>query len=89
MYTSNMIRTQIYIPEEMHSQLLQIAQAQSTSMAQVTRKLIEKGLKTSKNIDTSGKTVMRRLLNMNITGGPKDLSTNLDHYLYGGPKKKR
>jgi len=84
-----MIRTQIYLPNEMHSQLQQIAQAKSTSMAQITRKFIEKGLKTSKDIDTSGKTVMRKLLNMNIKGGPKDLSTNLDHYLYGGPKKKR
>lgn len=84
-----MIRTQIYIPSDIHSQLLQLAKARSTSMAEITREFIENGLKISNHIDTSGKTVMRKLLNMNITGGPKDLSINLDHYLYGGPKKKK
>lgn len=89
MYTSIMIRTQIYIPEDIHSQLLQLAKTRSTSMAEITRDFIEKGLKTSRDIDTSGKTVMRKLLNMHIRGGPRDLSTNLDHYLYGGPKKRK
>lgn len=89
MYTSNMIRTQIYLPDDIHSQLIQLARAKSTSMAEVTRNFIEKGLKLSKDVDTSGKTVMRKLLNMKIKGGPRDLSTNLDYYLYGGPKKKK
>lgn len=84
-----MIRTQIYIPEAIHSQLLQLAKAKSSSMAEITREFIETGLKKSQNIDRSGKTVMRKLLNLRLTGGPKDLSTNLDHYLYGGPKKKK
>lgn len=84
-----MIRTQIYLPEDIHYQLIQLAKAKSTSMAEVTRNFIEKGLKTFKDVDTSGKTVMRKLLNMKIKGGPRDLSTNLDHYLYGGPKKKK
>ncbi len=87
MYTSIMIRTQIYLPDDLHSQLIQLARAKSTSMAEVTRNFIEKGLKTSRNIDTSGKTVMRKIANMNIKKGPKDLSYNLDHYLYGAPKK--
>jgi len=82
-----MIRTQIYIPNNVHSQLLRLAKASSSSMAEITRQFIENGLKTSKNIDRSGKAVMRRLLAMNITDGPKDLSVNLDHYIYGGPKK--
>lgn len=84
-----MVRTQIYIPEDMHSKLMQLAKAKSLSMAQIARNFIEKGLKTSQNTDTSGVMVMRKLLKMKIKGGPKDLSTNLDHYLYGGPKKKR
>lgn len=83
-----MIRTQIYIPDDIRSQLIQLAKARSTSMAEITREFIENGLKNSKHIDRSGKTVLKRLLNMNIRKGPKDLSANLDHYLYGGPKKK-
>ena len=83
-----MIRTQIYIPEAIHSQLIQLAKAKSSSMAEITRKFIENGLKESKNIDRSGKSVMRAIANMNIKKGPKDLSANIDHYLYGAPKKR-
>ena len=35
----------------------------------------------------SGLDVLLRLARLGITGGPADLSTNHDHYLYGGPKK--
>ncbi|MCJ7739848.1 hypothetical protein MUP32_00840 [Candidatus Microgenomates bacterium] len=83
-----MIRTQIYIPEDTHTQLLQLAKAKSSSMAEITREFIEEGLKKEKNADNTGIKTLQALSNLNLKGGPKDLSKNLDHYLYGGPKKK-
>lgn len=83
-----MIRTQIYIPEITHKELTKLAEVKGQSMAQVVRDFIEEGVKKATEIDYTGKTVLRNLLDMKLTGGPKDLSTNLDHYLYGEPKKK-
>jgi hypothetical protein len=44
-------------------------------------------VESEKTIDRSGKQVLLKLLSMGVTGGPEDLSANIDHYLYGGPKK--
>jgi hypothetical protein len=56
-------------------------------MAQVVREFIEEGVKKATAIDYTGKTALRALASLKLKGGPKDLSHNLDHYLYGGPKK--
>lgn len=82
-----MIRTQIYIPEDEHRELLIVARKTGQPMAALIRSFIKRGLKEEKTIDRSGKETLKRLLAIGATGGPKDLSVNLDHYLYGGPKK--
>jgi hypothetical protein len=82
-----MIRTQIYIPETTHKELVKLAEVKRQPMAQVVRDFIEEGVKKAIEIDYTGKGAIRNLFNIKATGGPKDLSTNLDHYLYGGPKK--
>jgi predicted transcriptional regulator len=81
-----MIRTQIYIPETIHTKLQRLAEANRQPMAEVIRQFIEDGLRNTRQ-DTSGKTTIKNLLQIQATGGPTDLSTNLDHYLYGGPKQ--
>lgn len=83
-----MIRTQIYIPEQEHKELLQVARQKKQPMAAVVRLFIKRGLTEEKTIDRSGKGVVKKLLAIEAGGGPRDLSTNLDHYLYGGPKKR-
>jgi predicted DNA-binding protein len=83
-----MIRTQIYLPEETHKELTSLAEVKRQPMAQIVRDFIEDGVKRVKEIDNTGITAIENLLKIKATGGPKDLSTNLDHYLYGGPKKK-
>lgn len=83
-----MIRTQIYIPEDEHKELLTVARKTGQPMAAIIRSFIKHGLKEEKTVDRSGKDVLKRLLTIGATGGPKDVSVNLDHYLYGGPKKK-
>ena len=82
-----MIRTQIYIPETVHTKLQQLAEAKRQPMAEIVREFIEDGLQKTQNTDTSGVSVLQALANLKLKGGPSDLATNLDHYLYGGPKK--
>lgn len=84
-----MIRTQIYLPEKQYKELIQIAKRENTSMAQVIRLYIKTGLRKEETVDKSGREVMLSLIGIAKGKGPKDLSTNLDHYLYGGPKKKK
>jgi len=82
-----MIRTQIYIPEETHKELTKLAEVKKQPMAQIVRDKFEDGVKRVREIDNTGVTAIENLLKIQATGGPKDLSTNLDYYLYGGPKK--
>lgn len=88
MYTANMIRTQIYIPEDNHKDLLNLAALRKKSMADIIRSFIQNGLKKEKSRDYTGITTLQAISKLCLRGGPKDLSKNLDHYLYGGPKKK-
>lgn len=88
MYNPIMIRTQLYLPEEEHKTLLQLAQERNKSMAEIIRRLIKTGLAKEKSIDQSGKNVMLAVAGLKLRGGPKDLSRNLDYYLYGGLKRK-
>lgn len=84
-----MIRTQIYIDESLHRDLIGLAKQANEPMAQIARDILREGVKKRKKIDYSGKTVMRKLLEMKITGGDDPyLSENIDHYLYGAPKKR-
>ena len=82
-----MIRTQLYIPEPLHRQLLRAAHASGQSMAQLVRGFIAQGLQQKRSKDSGGQKTCARLLALQSEGGPTDLSKNLDHYLYGGPKK--
>ena len=84
-----MVRTQIYLPEEQYKELIQIARRQDKPMAEIIRTYIKIGLKREETIDKSGREVMLSLIGIAKGKGPKDLSINHDHYLYGGPKKKK
>lgn len=41
---------------------------------------------THQTVDDSGRDVMQALTELQAQGGPRDLSKNIDHYLYGGKK---
>lgn len=83
-----MIRTQVYFDEKTHKQLISLAKLQKKSMAQLVRESVEEKVKEIEKKDMTGVAVLQSLIDNAITGGPKDLSTNIDHYLYGAPKKK-
>lgn len=76
-----MIRTQIYIPSDVHETAKIIATRGNKSLAELFRAFITLGiLKEKKNMKASS---LSSLSKLNITGGPKDLSKNMDKYLYG------
>lgn len=80
-----MLRTQIYIPETLHERAKSLARAKKQSLANLYRDFIAKGLKTEEKGRGNS---LESLIKLNLKGGPKDLSSNIDHYLYGAPKKR-
>jgi hypothetical protein len=75
----NMVRTQIYLPEELHQELLTLARAKNTSLSELVRIGVKKLVKERKARDKSWK-VMEKLAHYNLPG-PKDLSRKHDkHY---------
>lgn len=82
-----MIRTQIYLDEDIHKDLNILAKQQKESMAKIVRDILKEGIQKKRRLDKSGKEVLKKLLAMKISGGPSDLSENLDYYLYGDLKK--
>lgn len=81
-----MIRTQIYIPETLHERAKNMARSKKQSLANVYRDFIANGLQDAEK-KRSGNS-LDSLIKLNLKGGPKDLSTNIDYYLYGAPKKR-
>lgn len=79
-YNTIMIRTQIYIPDEIHHAAKKIARTKAESLAKVLRHFIAKGIK-EENQKLKPKP-LSSLSQLNITEGPKDLSSNMDKYLY-------
>lgn len=84
--TINMIRTQIYIPEDAHRKLSRLAEQKAQPMAEIVRDFIEEGLQKTQASDNSGRKTLLSIAQMRLKGGDIDLSLNIDHYLYGAPK---
>ena len=74
-----MIRTQVYLPEELYQNIKLVAKKEKKSAAHVVRRALEKGLVAEK-----GETIGKALMELAKIGakGPKDLSENIDKYLY-------
>lgn len=77
-----MIRTQIYLPKKQYEDVKLRASITGKPAAEVIRELIDKGL-TVKQERLVNKNGLMKLASLGITGGPKDLATKLDDYLYG------
>ena len=78
----------VYIEEQTHKELVRLAEQEKKSMAEVTRNILKEGIKKRKTVDMSGVNTLRALANI---GGKSDdpyLSENIDHYLYGAPKRR-
>ena len=77
-----MIRTQIYLPKKQYEDVKLRASIAGKPAAEIIRDLIDKGL-TVKQERSANKNGLLKLANLGITGGPKDLASKLDDYLYG------
>jgi hypothetical protein len=76
-----MIQKQISLPEELDQKIQQRAKRLQASEERVIRELIEQGLKTSKPQRETAGEGLSSLAKLGIKG-PKDLSQNIDKYLY-------
>jgi predicted DNA-binding protein len=75
-----MLRTQIYLPEDLRQEIDAVARKEKKPAAYVIRELLKEGIN-NMHKETVG-TAFNRLAGLKVKGGPSDLSTNLDKYLY-------
>jgi len=78
MYNPSMVRTQIYLPESLHKKLLAMRKSSGKSAAQIIREALA-DVFDKKPVEND----LLDLANLDIVGGPADLSSKLDDYLYG------
>lgn len=77
-----MIRTQIYLPKELYQEVDWVAKKERKPKAQVIREAIEKDM--DKKRGNAGSTLLEiaAMAKKYKWKGPKDLSKNIDKYLY-------
>jgi len=80
-----MKRKQIYLTETLDREVGYLARKENKPQAEVIRELLEKGINKKKKM--SGGEFLLKLASYGVKG-PKDLSTNLDRYLYGDKSPK-
>ena len=73
-----MIRTQVYIPEDLHRDLMLLAKQEGVNFS----KLIREGAEEVKKKRINKKN-WKSFIGAGGKGGPKDLSSKIDYYLYG------
>lgn len=79
-----MIRTQIYLPDEMASELKLLAQQLNTSMSETIRMALTKAIPQIKKKKIKNIGALDAIIDLAKTDyAPKDLSENIDEYLYG------
>lgn len=79
-----MIRTQIYLPEDLHRELSLLAKQEKKSLSDLIREGAKKVVKEKDKISTT----WLRNINGIIKKGPKNLSKKINESLYVTPYKK-
>lgn len=85
-----MLKTYLYLPDELNKKIHVAARIQKKSKAEVIRLALERGIDA---VHHDGGDSARAFMQIAEIGkkfkikGPKDLSTNMDYYLWGMPKK--
>lgn len=85
-----MLKTYLYIPDELNQQIIRTAKLEKKSKAEIIRRALDAGLDIIEKRQVNGAQVLLDLAKMakkyNVKG-PRDLSVNHDYYLWGGKKK--
>lgn len=76
-----MLRTQVYLTEDLSQELKFLAQRESKTTASIIRELLRKGLKTREKKKNAGG-ILLDIANLKMAG-PKDTSNNFYKYSYG------
>jgi len=83
-----MIRTQVYIPDDKYNELqLMVAMGYGT-FSELFREGIDEVIKKKRIKKTKKFDALHDFAGM-LKGGPKDLSKNMDYYLYDEPYKNK
>lgn len=85
-----MLKTYLYIPDHLEKQIVQTAQSQKKSKAEVMRKALQEGLDVIEKQNKGGAEVLLKLAELAKkypVKGPRDASVNHDYYIWGLPKK--
>lgn len=75
-----MIRTQVYLPDELYQNIRLLAKREEKSAAELIRELLKRGLKNETKYISTGRAFLE--IAKIKAKGPKDLSENIDKYLY-------
>jgi len=81
-----MLRSYIYLPDELGRKIKRTAKLQKKSRAQVVREALEKGITSMQREQGASAEVLLKLAKLAekyTIRGPKDLSANLDKYTWG------
>ena len=81
-----MLKTYLYIPDNLKEKIERTAETQNKSKAEVIRQALEKGISSVVQQGTVSAQSLLRIAEVgekNKPHGPKDLSANLDDYLWG------
>lgn len=80
-----MMRTQIYLPKQLYQRIADVARKGRKPKAQVIRDLLEQGLDRERHDRAvSAGEALQRLVQISARG-PRDLSRDIDRYLYTDP----
>ncbi len=79
-----MIRTQVYLNDDVYTQIQVQAQAQNQPAAALIRQYLALGIKKSVKRETARAAFLKLAkIGKGVKKGPADLALNLDDYLYG------
>ena len=86
-----MIRTQVYIPDDLHAELMGLARREGVKYSHLIREGVREVIKKEKKVVAKGKRFGEGFIGATDKGST-DLSKNIDYYLYVEPylpKKNR
>ena len=81
-----MIRTQVYIPEDIHRDLMLLVNQTGLNFSELIRQGAREVIKKEKLAEP--KRDWRKFVGAGGKGGPKNLSSRIDYYLYGNGNPK-
>jgi len=80
-----MLKTYLYIPQDLNQQIISLAEAQKISKAELIRNALAEGLLFLKRKQASSAEVLLKIAKIGKRyqlKGPKDLSAKMDDYLW-------